>query len=131
MEDSQLRDEIRTLLLAGHETTSLGLTFSAWLLSEHPEYQESLAAELRELRPDGPIQAEDLPGLGRVEQVFKESMRLIPPVPIITRSPIEDVELGGFDVPAGTIMIIPQLRVHRDPRFFEDPEEFRPERWTK
>ncbi|WP_313695170.1 cytochrome P450 [Halorarum halobium] len=130
MSDEQVRDEVKTLLLAGHETTALSLTFTLHLLARHPEVERRLLAEL-DAKLDG-----ETPTLGAVgdlpylEQVVQESMRLLPPVHGILREPTEDVTLGGYRIPAGSTLSISQWVVHRDSDVYDDPESFRPERWT-
>tara|TARA_B100000609_G_C17222385_1_gene441180 strand:+ start:7116 stop:8444 length:1329 start_codon:yes stop_codon:yes gene_type:complete len=130
MEDLQLRDEIRTLLLAGHETTALGLTYAAWFLSGEPERQEKMAAEINAITGGGPVRGEHFEALTSVEQVFKEAMRLYPPAPITMRESVNEDEIGGYHIPAGANIVIPMLLMHRDPRWFDEPEVFKPERWT-
>lgn len=130
MEDQQLRDEIRTLLLAGHETTALGLTYAFWLLAGDPEMQDALATEIQAVTGGGPVRGEHYQQLGFAERVFKEGMRLYPPAPVTVREPVEDDAIGGYRIPAGTNVVIPMMMMQRDPRLFEEPMEFRPERWT-
>ncbi len=129
MTDEQLRDEIMTLFLAGHETTANALTWTWYLLAQHPEVERTLAAELDSvLAGAGPALA-DLPRLPYTEMVIKESMRLYPPAWGIGRRAIRDFELNGYRIPAGANVFLLQWVTHRDPRFFPDPERFDPERW--
>ena len=128
--DRQLRDEVMTIMLAGHETTALALTWTWYLLSQHPETFEPLREELRRELGGRPPEVSDLPRLPYTEQVLTESMRLYPPIPVIARQAIADCELGGYPVPAGTPVSLAQWTVHRDPRFYEAPEDFRPQRWA-
>ncbi|ESP88673.1 cytochrome P450 [Candidatus Halobonum tyrrellensis] len=130
MSDEQVRDEVKTLLLAGHETTALSLTFTLHLLARRPTVEARVVDELDEtLGGDDPSLAsvDDLPYL---ERVVKESMRLFPPVHGILREPTRDVELGGYRIPAGSPLSISQWVVHRDPAVYDDPLAFRPDRWT-
>ncbi|PSQ47873.1 hypothetical protein BRD15_06395 [Halobacteriales archaeon SW_6_65_15] len=130
MTDRQVRDEMMTLLLAGHETTALALTSTFFLLAQHGDVEATLVAELdRELDGEPPTVA-DVGDLPYLERVVKESMRLYPPVPGIVREPVEDDEIGGYHVPAGVTVGMSQHVVHRDPRWYDDPMAFRPERWT-
>ncbi|WP_254542966.1 cytochrome P450 [Halomarina pelagica] len=137
MSDEQLRDEVMTLLLAGHETTALALSFTWYLLAQYPSVEGRLVDELDRVLADGggigrarvPTLA-DLDDLGYAERVIRESMRLYPPVHGIVREPVEDDEIGGYRVPAGVTVSMPQWAVHRDPRWYDDPMAFRPERWT-
>ncbi len=130
MEEKQLRDEIRTLLLAGHETTALGLTYAAWFLSGHPEIQDAVAEEVQGLTQGGPVEGSHYEDLTLCRNAFKEAMRLLPPAPVTARETVEDAELGGYRIPARRIVILSMILTQRDPRWFEQPEEFRPERWT-
>jgi cytochrome P450 len=126
--DRQLRDEIVTLLLTGHETTALALSYSLYLLGKHPESQARLVAELGEALGDRDPTTEDLPRLRYAEMVVKEAMRLYPPAWGLGREAIAVCEVGGYHVPRGTQVFTIQWVVHRDPRWYEDPEAFRPER---
>jgi cytochrome P450 len=130
MSNQQLRDECKTMFLAGHETTALSLSWTFWLLSRHPEAKRALRGELaRVLNGRAPTMA-DLPALTYTEQVVKESMRLMPPAWAIQREAIEDVELGGYLIPKGQDVLMSQYATHRDARYFAHPEHFQPERWT-
>jgi cytochrome P450 len=129
MTDEQLRDEIMTLFLAGHETTANALTWTYFLLAQNPEKEEALHAELRSVLGDRAPTAADLPRLPYTETVVKESMRLYPPAWGIGRRAIRDVELGGYRIPAKTNFFLLQWVTQRDARFFPDPEGFDPERW--
>lgn len=130
MAEQQLRDEIRTLLLAGHETTALGLTYAIWFLSGDPALQDAVFDEVSALTKGGRVEGSHYEDLTLCHQIFKESMRLLPPAPVTTRSPIHDDEIGGYDIPAGSTLIISMILTQRDPRWFNNPEEFLPERWT-
>ncbi|WP_265108118.1 cytochrome P450 [Halosolutus halophilus] len=130
LSDEQIRDEVVTLLLAGHETTALSLTFTAYLLATNPAVERRLVDELEtELGGETPTMA-DLSDLSYTEQVVKESMRLYPPVPGIVREPVKPDIIGGYEIPAGATIRMHQWVVHRDPRWYDDPLAFRPERWT-
>jgi cytochrome P450 len=130
MSDRQLRDEVVTLLLAGHETTANALTWTWYLLSQNPEADARWRAELRAVL-DGRLPSfEDLPALRYTEMVMAESMRLFPPAWGIGRRALRDVELGGFLIPAGSILALPPYVVQRDERFWPDPLRFDPERFT-
>ena len=131
MTDQQLRDEVITLFLAGQETTALTLSWAWYLLARHPAAEARLWRELDEVLEGGRAPtAEDFPRLKFTEMVVKESMRLYPPAYIIGREAVNDCEVGGYRVPARTQLFMPTWVVHRDPRFFDAPDEFRPERWT-
>ena len=130
MADEQVRDEVKTLLLAGHETTALSLTFTFHLLARNPGVEERLLAELDAELGGEPAGFGDVRDLEYLDTVVTESMRLLPPVHGILREPTEDIELGGYRVPEGTPLAISQWVVHRDPAHYDDPLRFRPERWT-
>jgi cytochrome P450 len=129
MSDKQLRDEVLTLLLAGHETTALALSWTWYLLSQHPEVEAKLLEELQEVLGDRTPTIDDLPRLTYAEMLVKESMRLYPPAWGVSRETIEECEIGGYRVPAGTQLLIFLWAMHRDPRYFQDPEAFNPSRW--
>ncbi len=129
MTDRQLRDEAMTLFLAGHETTALVLSWTWFLLAEHPDAEQNLMAELDAVLAGRPPTADDWPRLKFTEMIALESMRLYPPAYVIGREAIVDCGIGGYAVPRGTTVLMPQWVVQRDPRFFEEPEKFRPERW--
>src|SRR5262249_18789533 len=130
MTDQQLRDEAMTLFLAGHETTALALTWTGYLLAQHPEVHDRLLAELREVLGDRAPAAADLPPLRLTEQVVLESMRLYPPVYAFGREALQDCEVMGYHIPARTTVFMSQWAMHRDPRWFDEPEKFLPERWA-
>jgi cytochrome P450 len=130
MSDQQLRDEMMTLFLAGHETTAMALTWTWYLLSQHPDVEQRLLDEVsRALRGRTPSVA-DLAQLPYTEMVVRESMRLYPPAPGVAREPIEDVRIGGYVVPRGSLISVNTYAMHHDRRFFDDPERFDPERFA-
>ncbi len=130
MSDRQLRDECMTLFLAGHETTALNLSYTLFLLARRPDLQEALAAEVSEVIGERSPTFEDVRSLVTCQRVIKESMRLYPPAWSIGRQAIEDVEIGGFQLPKGTEVALFMWALHRNPDRFPEPEAFRPERWT-
>ncbi len=130
MSDKQLRDEALTLFLAGHETTALALTWAWYLLGQHPETEATLRAELRTVLNGRMPTFADLPSLKYTEQVIREAMRLYPPAWAIGRTALADYMLGAHTLPAGATVILSQYVMHRDHRFFTEPEAFRPERWA-
>ena len=130
MSDKQLRDEALTMYLAGHETTALALTFVFYLLAQHPDVDRKLTAELDSVLAGRPPEPADRARLPYAEWVLLEAMRLYPPVWAVARNAIEDCEIGGHRIPAKTTVIATQWAMHRDPRYFDAPEEFRPERWA-
>ncbi|MBC7544564.1 MAG: cytochrome P450 [Candidatus Sericytochromatia bacterium] len=130
MSDEQLRDEVMTIFLAGHETTANALTWTWYLLSKNPAVNSQLEAELdRELGGRAPTLA-DLPRLTYSRQVLEESMRLYPPAWMIARSVKEADEIGGYSIPAGSIVFTSPLVSHRHPAFWPNPEGFDPDRFA-
>ncbi len=129
MSDQQLRDEAMTLYLAGHETTALTLTWSWYLLSQHPAVEQKLVDEWRGILNGRPARAEDLSALVYTSAVINESMRLYPPVYVIGREATRELEIGGYRVKPGYTVLMSQWVNHRDPKYFPDPETFIPERW--
>jgi cytochrome P450 len=129
MSDRQLRDEAMTLYLAGHETTALTLTWSWYLLSQHRHVEDKLVSEWQHVLAGRTPTAKDLQHLPYTAAVIAESMRLFPPVYVIGREATADLELGGYHVKRGYTVLMSQWVNHRDPKYFPEPEEFRPERW--
>jgi|SRR5579859_53558 len=129
MTDRQLRDETITLFLAGHETTANALSWTWWLLAQNPAVEAKLHAELSAVLAGRAPSVNDLPKLIYTNNVITESMRLYPPAWGTARTAIEDYEIAGYPVPKGSGVSFAQWTVHRDPRWFDAPEEFRPERW--
>ena len=130
MTDKQVRDEALTLLLAGHETTAVALSWTWWLLGEHPQVEAKLHAELDAVLARRPATHADLGSLPYTKQVITEAMRLKPPAYTVGRRPVADYELGGYRLRRGAQMLMPQALVHRDPALYDEPDAFRPERWT-
>lgn len=131
MTDRQLRDEVMTIFLAGHETVALTLSWAWYLLAKNPDAEERFHEEIdRVLNGRLPTVA-DIPNLKYTEMIAKESMRLYPPAYGLGREAIEDCEIGGYRVPRKSQVFMFSWAMHRDPRYFDDPESFRPERWTE
>lgn len=130
MSDRQLRDEVITLFLAGHETTANLLSWTFYCLSQNPEPEERLHEEVDRVLAGRAPTFEDIPGLAVAERVLAESMRLHPPAWILGRRALREVTLGPYQVPAGAYVIASPYATHRDPRFFPDPQRFLPERFT-
>ena len=129
MNDKQLRDEVATLMLAGHETTANALSWTWMLLSKHPDVRSKLQTELNQVLAGRSPSVEDIPQLQYTNMVIKESMRLYPPVSIFGREAARDCTIGEYAVPEGCLIQISQWVMHRHPRYFENPEVFQPERW--
>jgi cytochrome P450 len=131
MTDRQLRDEVMTIFLAGHETTALTLSWVWYLLAKNPATEQKFHAELDEVLAGRLPVVADLSRLKYTEMIAKESMRLYPPAYGLGRQAIDDCEIGGFSVPRKSQVFMFPWAMHRDPRYFEGPLEFRPERWTE
>lgn len=129
MSDEQVHDEILTFFLAGHETAALALTWTAYLLARHPPVQENAQKELVRVIGDGEVKAEHYGHLRYLTAVVKEAMRLYPPVWSLGRQAIKAGALGASPVLEGTELWLCIHRLHRDPRWYPQPDEFRPERW--
>jgi cytochrome P450 len=130
MSDRQVRDEVMTLILAGHETTALMLSWLWMLVARYPEVESQLHRELLAVLGDRSPTLEDLPRLTYTEMVVREALRLYPPTVELGRETVQEVEIGGYRLPAGTNVMFTPYTVHRDARWFDDPDAFRPERWA-
>ncbi len=129
MSPKQLRDEVMTLLLAGHETTANTLTWTFMLLAEHPDVEAKLVAELKAVLGGRAPTIADLPNLKYTELVIKESMRVYPAVWMLGYQAIDDTTIGPYVIRKGTAVFLSQWVNHHDPRWFPEPDQFRPERW--
>ena len=129
LSEREVRDQLVTLFLAGHETTSHALTWSLYLLSQHPASAAKVRAELDDVLSGRAATYEDLPRLQYTERVLEEAMRLYPPAYTVARKVIADVEIGGFHMPAGSEVMVWIYMTHHDARWFPEPESFRPERF--
>lgn len=130
MTDRQLRDEVMTIFMAGHETTANALAWTFLLLSRHPDARRRLHDELARVLGGRTPTLEDLPKLEWTRMVVQESMRLYPPAWIIGRRTVRDDEVGGWFVPQGSLTFVSPMLTHRHPEFWENPEGFDPERFT-
>lgn len=131
MTDQQIRDEALTLFLTAFDTTSLALTWTWYLLSQHPEVEAELHKELDTVLQGRIPALEDYPRLKFTRMVFAESMRLYPPIYIIARQAIEDFTIDGYTVPGGTIVLMSPYLIHRDARFHQNPGAFNPHSWAE
>lgn len=130
MTDEEIRDEILTIFLAGHETTANALGWTWYLLSQNPGAEQALHRELDAVLGGRPPTSDDYSRLSYTQSVIAESMRLYPPAWVIGREPLSDFDAGGYRVRANTIVLLSPWVLHRDPRFFADPLRFKPERWV-
>ena len=131
MSDRQLRDECVTVILAGHETTANALSFAVHLLAHHQAVQRQLHDEAVRVLGNRPPTAADYPALSYATQVFAETMRLYPPVWVTGRLCATPYQIAGYTIPQGASLMAPQCAVHRDPRWWPDPDVFDPERFTE
>ncbi|HEY0323836.1 MAG TPA: cytochrome P450 [Pyrinomonadaceae bacterium] len=131
MTDEQVRNEVMTLFLAGHETTANALTWTWYLLSQHEAQEARMHAEIDEVfeERDRPT-FDDVQHLRYTEMVLSESMRLYPPAWAIGRLATKETEIGGYSIAPGSLVLLCQYIMHRDARFFSEPDRFDPERWT-
>ncbi|MEM8805956.1 MAG: cytochrome P450 [Cyanobacteria bacterium P01_G01_bin.38] len=129
MSDRQLRDELATLVLAGHETTANALAWTWMLLAQHPQVEAQLHEELDSVLQGRTPTVADLPQLSFTQTVLKESMRLYPPVVLLARWSEQDYVVGGCEIPKGCVMMMSPWVMHRCDRYFPDPLAFKPERW--
>lgn len=139
MSDKQVRDEVMTIFIAGHETTANALTWTFYLLSQYPDVETKLHDEIDSVL--GAIDndshdvkniptIDDIPKLQYTEKVLRESMRLFPPVWTIGRYVENDYSVGEYTIPAGSSIFMSQYVIHHNPLYFEEPEEYKPDRWT-
>lgn len=130
LSDVEVRDQVMTLFLAGHETTANALAWTCWLLSQNPQVEATLQEEVSRVLGDRTAGFNDLRALPYTEKVVRESLRLFPPVWTIGRLTVEDVVVENYTIPADSVVIVSPWVVHHDPRFFPEPYAFKPERWT-
>ncbi len=131
MSEQQLRDESLILFVAGHETSANALAWTWYLLGQHPDIEAQVLKEVQEVLSHRLTTFADIPHLSYSKQVLQEVMRLYPPAWIMDRVPLEDDKLGEFDLPKGTIVNLFIYGAHRNPKYWENPEHFDPNRFTK
>jgi cytochrome P450 len=129
MSDRQVRDEVMTLMLAGHETTALALSWAFMLLGQNPDAERRLHEELTTVLSGRNPTAADIPALRFTEAVINETMRLYPPAYTTGREAIRETQVGGNRLPKRGVVLVAQWVTHRDGRWFDEPDSFRPERW--
>ncbi|MDB6093886.1 MAG: cytochrome [Verrucomicrobia bacterium] len=131
LSDEEVRDQVMTLFFAGHETTSNALTWTCWLLARHPAIEAALHAELAQVLGDRAPTFADVPNLVLTEQVIRESMRLYPPVWAMARRTLVELDFAGQKIPCPSLLVACPWITHRDARWFPDPDQFQPTRWTR
>jgi cytochrome P450 len=129
MSTTEIRDQVLTFLMAGHETTALALTWTWYLLSQNPEVEQKLHEELDRVVAGGVATLKDLPALVYTDRVIKESMRLYPPAWSLAREVANEFEVEGYRIPARANVVMSQWVLHHDARYFKDPYKFDPDRW--
>jgi cytochrome P450 len=129
MNKQQLRDEIGTIFLAGHETTANALTWTWYILAQFPEINRKMRAEIATVLKGRPPTVADLPHLRYTRQVLEESLRLYPPAPIVIRRVMKDTSINGYNLATGTKVFLSIYHVHRHPQFWDKPKQFMPERF--
>ncbi len=127
--DADISNDLLIFILAGHDTTATALTYALWALGHHPELQDRVAAEVAEIG-DRELTPDDVPRLGYTVQVFHEALRLCPPAAGVGRLAVRDIAVGGYRVPAGTLLAVGIYALHRDPALWEDPLVFDPDRFS-
>ncbi len=130
MSDAQLRDEMVTLIVAGHETVASALTWAWYLLAQHPDAERRLHDELAAVLGGRAPTVQDLPALSYTRAIVEETLRLYPPAWLITRRAADVDEIGGYRIPAGALVVVSPYLTHRHPAFWENPERFEPERFA-
>jgi cytochrome P450 len=130
LSDEQVRDEVMTMFVAGHETIGSALAWTWYLLAEHPEVERRMQEELDQVLGGRVATGVDFARLPYTNMIVLESMRLYPPVWLMARRPVHDYQVAGYTVPAGSYFHISQYLMHRDERYFPNPERFDPDRWT-
>lgn len=130
MSDEQVRDEVLTLFIAGHETTAIALTWFWYLVAQHPDVEKKMYDEIDQVLEGRQAAFQDVPKLTYTRQVFSEVLRLYPPGWILTREAIEDVTIGDYEIPKGATVDFSPYILHRDERFWPDPDKFDPDRFA-
>lgn len=129
MTDKQVRDELVTILVAGHETVASALTWTCWLLSQNPQVEQRMCQELDQVLQGRPPAVEDLPRLDTTRRVFDEALRLYPPAWLVSRKNIEQDTIRGVTIPAGSLIVISLYTTQRNPEYWSDPDVFDPDRF--
>ncbi|MFC6825468.1 cytochrome P450 [Halopelagius fulvigenes] len=129
--DDDVSDQLVGMVFAGHETTALALTFVWYLLARNPDARDRLHEEVDAVVGDGPVEMSHVADLTYTERVFKEALRLYPPIHTLPRRTTREVAAGDYRIPAGSEVLLTVVNVHRDSRFYDDPAAFDPDRWAE
>jgi len=130
--DSQLRDQVLTFLMAGHETTSTAITWTLYELTKHPEIQKKLHEEVDTILGGNPVKSFDqIEQLKYLNMVVKESLRFYPPIPIVLRRVVNDDIIQGYKIPKDIMVIISPYAIHHNPKYWDNPETFDPDRFSE
>jgi cytochrome P450 len=128
---AEVRDNLTALMLAGHDSTALALSFAWYELSRHPTVRQAISDEVQRVVGDRLPTADDIDQLRRTQEVVNETLRLYPPTWAVNRETTESVTLGQYEIPAGGQVLMPQWVLHRDEQYWESPEMFDPSRWNR
>ncbi len=131
MTDDQIRDEVMTFFIAGHETTTLALTWTLYLIGKHPEVERRFYEEVQHIIQDRSPQAADYASLHFTKNIFKESLRLYPPAWTFARETMEDVVIQDYHFPKGSVLWTVTYLLHHNEQYFQNPEQFFPTRWEE
>tara|TARA_B100001939_G_scaffold348043_1_gene372150 strand:+ start:36298 stop:37659 length:1362 start_codon:yes stop_codon:yes gene_type:complete len=131
MTDEEVRDELMTIFFAGYDTTSFALTMSLWLISQNPDIRNSLEREARQGISGAVATEEEARALTETSMAFREAMRMYPPVYMVNRTPVQDVTLGGFRLPRGSLLLLSIWDIHRSAKYWKDPLLFNPRRFAE
>jgi len=131
MSDQQVRDEVITILIAGHETVASALTWACYLIASNPQVESQLQQEINQVLQGRSPTVEELPNLDFSRRVFDEALRLYPPAWLVTRKAVHDDEINGVKIPAGSLMVVSITNVHKNGKFWENPLIFDPDRFIQ
>jgi cytochrome P450 len=130
MTDDLIRDQLLTILIAGHDTSTALLSWTLYLLGKHPQVMERVRAEIETVLGAGPLEPAHIPQLVYLEQVLNEALRLYPPIHLGSRIAATDLEFKGYHIPAGTRVVYSIYLTHRHPSYWPEPNHFNPERFA-
>ena len=131
MDEEELHSQSFIFLMAGHETTSTALSWILYFLAQYPDVQEKLRAEVKETRKEGPLSWETYDSMEYLAAVVNEALRLRTPAPFYRRKIIEDDNILGYNLPSGSLIVVPLYTLHRKPEYWTDPDTFNPDRFLE